>query len=229
MRFSKSALILILLAPTPLLFSACNAQALNQALGQSAQNANNASTIGSADLQSTLTKFLALSADQQVSLAKNINSLELLDWTTQNQNAKAEAKTTSAQALFQNKPQLLNLVAARLQNRAGNSIAGPGGPNGMGGSGGQPGGLPPNFAELKSNNPELATELEAMQTLTPEERRTKMDALIQAHPEWQMALAPPQGMGGPNGIGGPNGSPPPGFTPGSSQPPFPIASATPAN
>lgn len=81
-----------------------------------------------------------------------------------------------------------------------------------GGSGMIPGGLPPNFAEIKADYPEFAAALESMQDLAPEERFSQMNAIFEAHPEWQ-ALMPAPGPGGPGGPGGtppPNGGPPPG-------------------
>lgn len=210
MRLKIPFITLALLTTLPL--SACSTAAL-QALSQAAPTANS----GAADLQKTVSQLLALSSEQQTQLARTINSQELLDWSSQNQSASAEAKQTSATTLLQSKPQLLSLMSNRFKNQTGQV--------GMG-----PGGLPPNFADIQSKYPELATALSAMQNLSPEERRTQMNALFQAHPEWQAALAPPQGMGGPGGPGGfgspngPMGSPPPGFVPGGSPPPLPIAS-----
>ena len=68
-------------------------------------------------------------------------------------------------------------------------------PGGMppGGMGPGAGGLPPNIEAIRTQYPELATALESMQSLTPEERRTQMDALFTAHPEWREALMPPGG------------------------------------
>lgn len=227
MRLKTQLMTLILMASLPL--TACSTAAL-QALSQVAQT----SSTGTADLQSTVSQLLALSADQQTQLARTLGSVELVDWVSQNQSASAEVKQSSATTLLQSKPQLLSQVSSRFKNQTGQAGAGMGGPGGMppgGGPGGGmgPGGLPPNFAEIQTKYPELATALEAMQSLTPEERRTKMEALFQANPEWQAALAPPQGMGpgGPGGFGGPGGpmgSPPPGFVPGGSPPPAPAAS-----
>lgn len=104
----------------------------------------------------------------------------------------------------------------------------PGGPGfgGPGGPGGQPGGLPPNIEEIRAKYPELATALEEMQSLSPEERRSKLDTLFTEHPEYREALMPPAGMG-PGGPGGPGETPPSGFP--SGRPPQPGASASPAN
>jgi hypothetical protein len=212
MRLKTQIMTLALLTTLPL--SACSTAAL-QALSQVAQT----SSTGTADIQSTVSQLLALSSEQQTQLARTINSQELLDWSSQNQSASAATKQSSATTLLQSKPQLLNLMSSRFKNQMG-----PGGP-GMG-----PGGMPPNFAEIQSKYPELAAALEKMQSLSPEERRTQMDSLFQAHPEWQTALAPPQGMGGPGGPGGfgspngPMGSPPPGFIPGGSPRPLPVPS-----
>jgi len=218
MRIKTQLLTLALLTTLPL--SACSTAAL-QALSQVAQT----SGTGNADIQSTVSQLLALNSEQQTQLARALGSVELLDWSSQNQSASAEVKQRSATALLQKKPQLLNLVSNRFKNQTVTSggVMGPGGPGGMG-----PGGLPPNFAEIQSKYPELATALEAMQSLSPEERRTKMEALFQAHPEWQAVLAPPQGMG-PGMGGGPMGSPPPGFSPGNFPAPIASASASAAN
>ncbi len=201
MRLKIPVMALALLATLPL--SACSTAAL-QALSQAAPSANS----GIADLQNTVSQLLTLSSEQQTQLARTINSQELLDWSSQNQSSSNEAKQTSATTLLQSKPQLSSLLANRFKNQTGQV--------GMG-----PGGLPPNFAELQNKYPELAKALASMQNLGPEERRIQMDALFQAHPEWQTALAPPHGMGGP---GGPIGSPPPGFVPGGAPPPLPLAS-----
>ncbi|MBT9547264.1 MAG: hypothetical protein IV090_17865 [Candidatus Sericytochromatia bacterium] len=216
MRLKIPFMTLVLLTTLPL--SACSTAAL-QALSQAAPTANS----GAANVQKTVSQLLALSSEQQTQLARTINSQELLDWSSQNKSASAEAKQTTATTLLQSKPQLLSLMSNRFKNQAGQVGMGPGRTGG-------PGGLPPNFADIQSKYPELATALSAMQNLSPEERRTQMDTLFQAHPEWQTALAPPQGMGGPGGPGGfgspngPMGSPPPGFVPGGSPPPLPIAS-----
>lgn len=83
----------------------------------------------------------------------------------------------------------------------------PGGfaPGGMG----MPGALPPNIEEIRSKYPELATALESMQSLSPEERRTKLDALFAAHPEYMEAMRPPQGMMPPPSGVFPSGAPAP--------------------
>ncbi len=101
----------------------------------------------------------------------------------------------------------------------GQTVAGPGGAGAPGGQRGDQGGLPPNFAEIQADYPELAAALEAMQSLSPEERRTQMDALMQEHPEWAALLmppgTPPGGQAGPPPGGGPpggQGGPPPGNT-----------------
>ena len=86
---------------------------------------------------------------------------------------------------------------------------GSGGPGGMG----MPGGLPPNIEEIRSKYPELATALESMQTLSPEERRSKLDALFAAHPEYMDAMRPPQGMMPPRDVAFPAGAPSPAASP----------------
>lgn len=187
-------------------------------LANGSASSTTASSSAAADLQNTLKQFLGLSADQQLQLAKALGSLELLDWTQQNQTASAENKQTSATALLTAKPTLISQLATSLKTQA-SGQRGPGGPGGQGG-------LPPNLDAIKTQYPELAAALESYQSLTPEERRSKMDALFQAHPEWQSVLAPPGGIG----PGGPMGSPPPGMPP-SGMPPsaFPQASASPAS
>ncbi|MGE3725600.1 MAG: hypothetical protein AB7I41_08625 [Candidatus Sericytochromatia bacterium] len=218
MRMKTRLLTFALLSTFPL--SACSTAAL-QAINQIAQT----SGTDTADIQSTVSQILALNSEQQTQLARTLGSVELLDWSSQNQNASAEVKQRSATALLQNKPQLLSLVANRFKNQSGGPGIPPAGPGGGMG----PGGLPPNFAEIQSKYPELAKALEAMQNLSPEERRSKLEALFQDHPEWQAALAPPQGMG--PSMGGPMGSPPTGFVPGGSPPPWPVVSpsASPAS
>lgn len=118
--------------------------------------------------------------------------------------------------------------SATLQNSSSQQQATPSGmpPNGMQPpfgappGGGGPMGLPPNIEEIRAQYPELATALEAMQDLSPEERRTQMDALFTEHPEWREVLMP--AGGGPGG--GPGGMPPGGMPPGGMQPPQPSAS-----
>lgn len=84
---------------------------------------------------------------------------------------------------------------------------GPGrGHGGPGGKMGRPGmgipGLAP--AALASSNPELAAALAELQDLTPEERKAKMDALREEHPDW--FPAPPVGRPAARpGRGGPGG------------------------
>jgi hypothetical protein len=64
------------------------------------------------------------------------------------------------------------------------------------GSGGGPMGLPPHIEGIRAQYPELATALEAIQDLGPEERRTRMEALFTEHPEWREVLMPPGGGSG---------------------------------
>lgn len=178
-------------------------------------------TSATADLQTTITHFLALSADQQVSLAKAMGSLDLLDWAQQNQSASSDSRKTSFTALLSAHPSLAAQIAS-VSNGAQGGMGGPGGQP----PGGGPGGLPPNIEEIRAQYPELATALENIQSLSPDERRTQMDALIQAHPEWQAVLMPAGGPGGsppPGGFGGPGGSPPPGFPSGGPAGPPPSA------
>ena len=58
--------------------------------------------------------------------------------------------------------------------------------------------------ELKTTNPELATQLEALKDLSAEERKTKMDELLAKYPEELKNFAPPQGQGNgmEKGLGG---------------------------
>lgn len=208
--------VLLLSSFLPLL-TACGTVALSGNPGSSGTSAStSASATASADLQTAITQFLGLTADQQVSLAKAMGNLDLLDWSQQNASASTDSRKTSFTALLASKPTVATALQAGL--KAGGGQGGPGGaPGGMGGPGG-PGGLPPNIEEIRSKYPELATALESMQSLTPDERRTQMDALFKAHPEWQSVLMP---AGGPGGMGGPGGSPPPGGFggPGGSPPP----------
>jgi len=104
--------------------------------------------------------------------------------------------------------------SAALQNSRSQAQTPPSGmpPNGMqppfgAPPGGGPMGLPPNIENIRAQYPELAAALEAMQNLSPEERRTQMEALFSEHPEWREVLMPPRG-GGPGGMQ-PGGMPPP--------------------
>ena len=65
------------------------------------------------------------------------------------------------------------------------------------------GGIDKQIADLKTTNPDLAAQLEALKTLTPEERKTKMDELIAKYPDVLKNFAPPQG--GPQGGKGQGG------------------------
>lgn len=210
MKLRNHTLLLSLL--TALSLSAC------QASGTTTPNAASSATTGvsaSANIQTLAQTLAGLTSDQAVQRARATGSLELLQWAQANGSASAEVKQSTAVTLLTAHPDLVTLLS--------DTSGGPGGaPGGMGGPGGMPpggmggpGGLPPNIEEIRTQYPELAAELEAMQSLTPEERRTKMDALIAAHPEYSAVLRP-QGMG-------PGGMPPSG-APGGSPPPMPSAS-----
>jgi hypothetical protein len=207
----KVALSLMFLIPAAL--SACST-----ATSPTQTGTNLSQSAGSVDLQATLQQFSALSAAQQLELARSMGSLDLLDWATANQSATAEARATAASTLLTQKPALAAEIAAQIQRSAG-GMGGPGGgmpPGGAGGPGGM-GDLPPNIEAIKNTYPELAAALEAMQSLTPEERRTQMDALFTAHPEWREIVMPAGGMGGPGGTP-PSGAPPMGAPQASASP-----------
>ncbi len=177
----------------------------------------------SANIQAALQSLSALSSEQQIALAQSMGSTELLAWAQTNSSATAEARNTAAENLLKQQPTLAAQIAARAQNPRGM------GPGGMPGGGMGPGGLPPNIEEIRTQYPELATALESMQSLTPEERQTKMEALFTEHPEWREAMMPaggmpPGGAGMPPGGMGPGGMPPSGPPP--SGMPAPRASAT---
>lgn len=71
-------------------------------------------------------------------------------------------------------------------------FGGPGGPGGM-----MPG-LPPDLlAQIQAENPALAAELEALNSLSPEARMAQMTALRQQYPQYFPA-PPAGGFGGPS-------------------------------
>jgi len=93
----------------------------------------------------------------------------------------------------------------------------PAGPGGMGGPGGPGGMLPPQRLEqIRSENPELASELEALASLSPEAHRARMQELMTSYPQYFPAR-PAGGM--------PGAFPPPGFE---GMPPPNWAGASPA-
>lgn len=167
----------------------------------------------------SVSQVLALSSEQQIQLARSVGSVSLLNWAESNASASAETRQATLTTLLSADTTLATQIGSMGQS-GGPGGMGPGGmpPGGMGP--GRPGGMP-NMADIEANYPELAAALKALEGLSPEERRTQMDALLAAHPEWQAAFPspPPGGMGGPGGMP-PNGSPPSGF-------PRPAATAAP--
>ncbi|PIQ27382.1 hypothetical protein COW36_22535 [bacterium (Candidatus Blackallbacteria) CG17_big_fil_post_rev_8_21_14_2_50_48_46] len=205
-RLKSSALKLLALSAL-LMGPGCSEQLLSQI----------ASTgLTSTSIESIVSQFLALPTTEQTIVATEIGSTELQTWAQSNQSTTTAAKQQSLQTLLSSKASLSTQLNERLFNKG--NFQNRQNQTGMpqpGQAGRGPGGLPPNFTEIQTQYPELATALEELQSLGPEERRTKMEALFQAHPEWQAVMMPPQGLG----PGGPGQPPPSGM-------PFPSATPT---
>lgn len=213
----KSALRILLVLSSASLIAACQATPTQT-------TASSSTVTASADIQAAAQKLAAMDLQTATQTGRALGSFEMLEWAQKNQSASAELKLSTALSLLSSHPELVSLLSSSQLAGGDGGPGGPGGPGGgMGGPpagmGGGPGGLPPNLEEIRSKYPELATSLEAMQSLSPEERRTKMDALLAEHPEYQEVLMPPGGgPGGPPPSGMPSGQPP--------VPPVTAASAT---
>ncbi|MGV3524695.1 MAG: hypothetical protein ACO1RX_10735 [Candidatus Sericytochromatia bacterium] len=211
-------------APSSVLFRATVILSLLSSLaacapGSVTQSGTPATGSTQTSVAASVSQVMALSSEQQIQLARSVGSVSLLDWAESNASASTETRQAALTTLLNSDTSLAAQIGSMGQG-GGPGRMGPGGmpPGGMGPGG--PGGMP-NMAEIEANYPELAAALKALEGLSPEERRTQMDALLAAHPEWQAAFPspPPGGMGGPGGVP-PNGPPPSGF-------PRPAATTTP--
>lgn len=218
---TRSLSLLALLSLSSSLFTGCGSTT-----AASVSNSTQTAATADANIQAALQSLSALSSEQQLALAQSMGSTQLLEWAQTNSSATADVRNAAAEALLKQQPTLAAQIAARSQNSRGMGPGGAmGGPGGMPPGGGMgPGGLPPNIEEIRTQYPELATALESMQSLTPEERQTKMEALFTEHPEWREALMPAGGMP----PGGAGGMPPSGMGPGGTPPSGPPPSGLPA-
>ncbi|MGV3522893.1 MAG: hypothetical protein ACO1RX_01640 [Candidatus Sericytochromatia bacterium] len=202
-RFSACTLAVSLLAVS---LSACGTQALDASALSSRLRAQSSSNTFLDDVFAILdddgTATSEQSAERAAARAARIEALktsnpELVAELEALQSLDVEARAERLQAIREAYPELFHGG----KGPGGRGHAGPpGGKMGRPGFGmGMPGQVPPTLA---SSNPELAAALEALQDLTPEERKAKIDALREEHPDWFPGpmMAPP--AGGPGRGGG---------------------------